>query len=412
MSHEMLSPVEGDPAVTEFARLARAGISGEAGRRDEASFARVGVKMAQRAARRRVATAVASAVTVVALGLGTWFATHTSNITYQVVNGAMVDGDHVVAGTDTRIRFSDGSEVELDPGADTHIRALDEHGGRVSLEEGQARVAIAKRPGAQWFLAAGPYTVRVTGTAFSLRWSKRDQAFEIAMKTGSVVITGPLVGEGMALRAGQRVTTRNGKLTLDSTTAPADPTVSEASGARAELEPATPSVNGAVPVPGTPAPGGLDWSRHAAQGEFGAVIEAAERRGLDVTLATASLADLSALADSARYARRTPMAKRALMAERKRFPSSGAARDAAFFLGRIAEDEGSGAVDWYDRYLAESPRGTYASQALGRKMMLLYQQRGVAGARAIADDYLARFPSGPYAAAARKIKDEPATSAP
>jgi len=411
MSHEALTPVEGDPAVTEFARLARAGISGDAGRRDEASFARVGVKMAQRAQRRRVATAVASAVTVVALGLGTWLVTQARNITYQVVNGAMVDGDHVVAGTDTRIRFSDGSEVALDPGADTHIRALDEHGGRVSLEEGQARVAIAKRPGAQWFLAAGPYTVRVTGTAFSLRWSKREQAFEIAMKSGSVVVTGPLVGEGMALAAGQRITTRNGKLTLDSTTAPAD-TTREASGARAELEPAPTSVNGAVPVPGSPAPGGLDWSRRAAQGEFGAVIEEAERRGLDVTLATAPLADLSALADSARYARRTPIAKRALMAERKRFPASGVARDAAFFLGRIAEDEGSGAIDWYDRYLAESPRGTYASQALGRKMMLLYQQRGVSGARAIADDYLARFPSGPYAAAARKIKDEPATAAP
>jgi hypothetical protein len=45
-------------------------------------------------------------------------------------------------------------------------------------------------------------------------------------------------------------------------------------------------------------------------------------------------------------------------------------------------------------------------------MMLVYQQRGAASARAIADDYLARFPSGPYAATARKIQDEPAASAP
>jgi hypothetical protein len=119
-------------------------------------------------------------------------------------------------------------------------------------------------------------------------------------------------------------------------------------------------------------------------------MQVAERRGLDATLASAPLADLAALSDSARYARRTALAKRVLMAERKRFPASGVARDAAFFLGRIAEDEGSGALEWYDRYLAESPRGTYASQALGRKMMIVYQARGAVGARVIAADYLER----------------------
>jgi hypothetical protein len=408
--NETLTAVEGDPAVTEFARLAR-GLSGDPGRRDEASFARVGMKVAQRAARKRTLSAAALAMTVVALGVGAWFATHTRNITYQVVNGAIVDGDHVVAGTDTTIRFSDGSEVKLDPGADTRIQALDENGGKVSLAEGRARIAIAKKPGAEWTVAAGPYTVRVTGTAFSVGWSKQSDTFELAMQSGSVVVAGPLVGAGMALGAGQRIKTSGGKLILDSTTALAEK-APEATGSVTGADPAAPNLNGAADGPGSAPAAGLDWSKQAAQGEFAAVIEAAQRRGLDVTLATASLADLSALADSARYARRTPIAKRALMAERKRFPSSSAARDAAFFLGRIAEDEGSGALDWYDRYLAESPRGTYASQALGRKMMIIYQQRGAAGARAIADEYLSRFSSGPYAAAARKIKDEPANPAP
>jgi hypothetical protein len=411
MAQEALVPVEGDPAVTEFARLAR-GLQGDS-RRDDASFARVGFKVTRIHARRRAISMVAAAVAVLGVGFGSlFFATRTHDITYQVVNGAMVDGDHVVAGSDTQIRFSDGSEVRLDPGADTHIAALDENGGRVSIDEGTARVAIAKRPGAKWTVAAGPYTVNVTGTAFSVHWSKREQSFEIAMVTGSVIVSGPLVGSGMALHAGQRVRTglNNGKLELD-TADTARGKVSAAAPTPLDLDAIAPVAEDTPPGPAG-AVGALDWSRRAAQGEFAAVIEAAERRGLENTLATASLSDLAALADSARYARRAALAKRVLMAERKRFPASGAARDAAFFLGRLAEDDGSGALNWYDRYLADSPRGTYAPQALGRKMMLVYQQRGAVGTRALADDYLARFPNGPYAAAARKIQDEPAPSAP
>jgi hypothetical protein len=414
MNQELLVPVEGDPAVMEFARLAK-GLQGDAGRRDDASFAKVGAKVQRLQARRRAASIAVAAVAVLGIALGSFVATRTQGITYQVVNGAMVDGDHVVAGSNTHIRFSDGSEVRLEPGADTHVRALDEHGGRVSIDEGTARVAIAKRPGAAWTVAAGPYTVKVTGTAFSVQWSKKEQSFEIAMVSGSVIVSGPLVGSGMTLHAGQRVRTGlvNGKLELDTTdgvrgkaaSAVPPPLDIDALSPNAADAPLTP---GSAGLPG----GALDWARRAAQGEFAAVIEAAERRGLENTLSTASLSDLAALADSARYARRGALAKRVLLTERKRFPASGAAREAAFFLGRLAEDDGSGALEWYDRYLADSPRGTYASQALGRKMMLVYQQRGVTGARAIADDYLTRFPSGPYAAAARKIQDEPTAPGP
>jgi TolA-binding protein len=112
------------------------------------------------------------------------------------------------------------------------------------------------------------------------------------------------------------------------------------------------------------------------------------------------------LADAARYAGRGSIAKRVLLAERQRFQSSSAAHDAAFFLGRIAEDSGGGAIEWYERYVSESPRGPYASQAFGRKMMLLYKQRGAVAAKPVAEEYLSRYPNGPYAAAARKLTEE------
>lgn len=416
---------EHDPSVDQLSRLARRSLSGDAPRREEASFARVGEKIVRLKRRRAAFTAAGAAALVVALvvGAGAFLSAGPSTLTYRVMNGAVVDGERVVAGADTTVRFSDGSELALERGAETHIGTLDEHGGRLVLDEGTANVAIAKRPSAQWTLSAGPYLVRVTGTRFSLRWSKREQAFEIAMQSGSVVVTGPLVPAGMALAAGQRLRTSNAgeELTLDqaSTLAaagvsprsvavapghtpvspPANTTPQEPAPAIAVLAPSAPSA--AV----TPSVASLDWQKRAAAGEFAAVIEAAEARGLDATLSSASLEDLAALADSARYARRTALAKRVLLAERKRFPASRAARDAAFFLARLAEDEGGGALEWYDRYLSESPRGTYAPQALGRKMLLVHAQQGAGAARPLAAEYLAQYPNGPHAASARKIAD-------
>ena len=120
------------------------------------------------------------------------------------MNGAVVDGDHIVGGKRTAVRFSDGSEFALEQGTDARVSEVTPRGGRVSLVGG-ARVAIAKKPGAAWTVAAGPYTVRVTGTAFDVSWSPREQSFDIAMQSGSVIVEGPLIDGGIALKRGQRL---------------------------------------------------------------------------------------------------------------------------------------------------------------------------------------------------------------
>ena len=401
----------GGEVVDEFARLARQNFSGDAPRRDEASFARVGLKVETRKARRRatVALLAAAAVVLCLVGAGAVLSGRESAVTYSVVNGMLVDGDRVVGGASTKLRFSEGSEVTLEPGAETRILGLDAHGGQLSLQDGTAQVSIAKRPGAAWSLAAGPYTVRVTGTAFSLRWSKREQALEIAMKSGSVVVTGPYAAEVMALHAGERLHggLSAGKLTRESSAAAAAP----APASSAEVAPSVPggSVSDVKEDPGSATGRGeLGWAQKAAAGDFKGVVEAATLRGIAATLAGAPLGDLSALADSARYLRRTDLARQALVAQRSRFPKSAAARDAAFFLGRLTEDQGDSraAVEWYERYFNDAPGGPYASQALGRKLMLVYRQGGASRAGAAARDYLARFPAGPYAAAAKNIVRE------
>jgi TolA-binding protein len=411
---------EGDRMVDLLAGLARQSLTGDPTRRDEASFARVLAKVERRRASRNAPRVLAlAAVVMLAIG-GAWMAQRARAVTYAVIDGTL-SGENIVGGAATKVRFSEGSELRLAPGAQAEVVSVDSHGAHVNLREGSAKVSITKLPGSAWTLLAGPYTVRVTGTAFSLRWSKIEQVFEISMDSGSVVVTGPLAASGMPLRAGQRMRSNvpTGKLTLEGAQSS---TASQPVAAPASVDVGSPSPPGAAAESRDASAGSaneadrsssaqatarekLSWAQQAAAGEFDAVIDAATTRGISATLAGASLSELSALADSARYTRRADLARRAMLAQRTRFPSSSAARDAAFFLGRLVEDQGDArsALRWYERYLKDSPGGQYVSQALGRKMMLVFRQRDQAAARALAEDYLGRFPAGPYASAAGGI---------
>jgi hypothetical protein len=399
---------EGDGAVSELARIAQENLHGEPVRRDESSFLRVQQKLGERATARRRRAQVGGALSaaMVVLALTAWFGLRDPAITYSVVGAAVVDGDHIVSGKSTALKFSDGSEFALQPGTDARISDVNPNGGRVTLV-GAARVAIAKKPGAAWSVAAGPYTVRVTGTAFDVSWSPQEQKFELAMKSGSVVVEGPLIDGGLALKRGQRLSGGLGsqKLVVE------DMKSDSASAATAAVVPA-PNEEANAGVRSGQKAQELGWAKSVAQGNFAEVLAEAEKRGIDRTIATASLGELSALADAARYGRRTALAKRVLLAARSRFGGSRSAIEAAFFLGRIAEDDGGDAIVWYDRYLAESGGGAYASQALGRKMMLVYGRGSSGQTQKLAEDYLSRFPNGPYAAAAKKILVEQSRSEP
>jgi hypothetical protein len=407
--------------IAKLVSLVQRELHGDSVLSDDAGFTRLQARMAHPRrgwVRGWVAGAVPLASAAALAGALLFTHAQAPRITFEVAGGALGADGHVVGHDGTRIRFSDGSEASLANGAEAQIANLTEHGADVVLTRGSMRVHIAKKPHAAWKVAAGPYDVRVTGTAFDVSWSSQAQAFDLRMETGAVIVTGPLAVAGIPLRAGQHMFggVAEGRLTVEGEEAalpPAPPL--------AALEPSAEPTPSSVPGPLAPsaAPGATPrpsaeahaWTREVAQGHFNAVLDEAEQRGLDRTLASGSLEELAALADAARYAGRSPVAKRVLMAERQRFPNSSAARDAAFFLGRIAEDSGAGAIEWYERYVSENPRGAYASQAFGRKMMLFYKQRGASAAKPAAAEYLSRYPNGPYAAAARKI-DEESPSAP
>jgi TolA-binding protein len=152
------------------------------------------------------------------------------------------------------------------------------------------------------------------------------------------------------------------------------------------------------------------WSEALATGKLDRILADVDRAGVRATLEKASSEDLFALADAARYRRRVDLARDALLAERRRFPGSARTLDAAFLLGRVEESSErrlAQAIRWYDEYLAAAPAGTYAAEALGRKMTLTSKLDGNAQARALAEDYLRRFPNGSYAGSARVLRHAP-----
>jgi hypothetical protein len=379
--------------------------------------------------------------------------TRYAHLTYQVANGN-VGANGLIQETrpGTVVLFSEGSQVELETGTRARVASTTAEGGRMVLEDGDVRAEIVHRPRARWTVEAGPYTIRVTGTAFDVRWSASDNRLDCQMKRGSVVITGPLVPAGVTLSGRMRLTAspRTRQLAIDDvetvaagqpsparTTpeprrAPSAEPVSEPAAIddRSMAKDAGPRHQGAGPTASVyrrealrrnrPSPPPDDsrhdvveqpWNRRVALGDFQSVLTNAEAQGIDHVLDSAPGADLAALADAARYTHHTATSRRALLALRARFPNDRESRDTAFFLGGLSEDEtGSSAaasINWYDQYLRENPTGRFVNQALGRTMVLTHESRGSAAARPVAEEYLRRFSNGPYAGAARKLLQIP-----
>ena len=268
-------------------------------------------------------------------------------------------------------------------------------GARLMLEDGRAHVQVAHRPGADWQVQAGAFLIHVHGTAFFVEWNAAQSRLDLQMESGVVSVDGPRSSDTVMLRGGQSLSVRlDGSRMVAITTADTRrarvgrlpdrrscpcPLRSKRRRRPSRWRPSTrPDRRRAPPRHGA------RWSERLADGEAAGIVAEAQRRGVASVLAGASSEDLAALADAARFRNQDHLARRVLLAQRRRFPGTLRAEEASFLLGRLADGPGGRASDalaWYDRYLREAPSGAYAAEAMGRMMLVLERQQRTDEAR-------------------------------
>ena len=285
---------------------------------------------------------------------------------------------------------------------------------RLRVEEGSLAAHVVHAEATDWRFSAGPYEVRVVGTKFDLAWD--GGLLQLQMHDGSVEVHGPDNGRWTAsgtqrLELGTRATT-NQPAVAEQTGRSDDSASDEAASAkhtrRTDRRRAAGGEVGSLRTPTAALREEVkhspSWSEMLAAGRFTEILTEASAEGLERSLSTRSASELSALAQAARYAKRPVLSERAWTALQQRFSSSRMAKDAGFFLGRVAEQRGqaSSALRQYRAYLNGRSSGQYTAEALGGMMRLLRTSSPAEAAR-YAHRYLASFPTGPYVRLAREL---------
>ena len=123
----------------------------------------------------------------------------------------------IVQGPSARIQFSDGTAIAIPDGTRAHVGEVDARGGRVVLERGRARASVVARPRARWQISAGPYAIETAAADVDVDWSDTARTLQLWVRGGMVSVSGPIIGSGMVLAAGQHLGTRldEDKILLD-----------------------------------------------------------------------------------------------------------------------------------------------------------------------------------------------------
>jgi hypothetical protein len=337
-------------------------------------------------------------------------------LAYRIDGGSVLEGGYLRESghAGMNVVFNEGSRLALAPGTRSRLRVVDRDAAHVAIERGRGSFQVAHKSNRRWLVDVGPFLVTVTGTVFTVSWDPVSEEFDLRLREGSVVVSGPVSAGEITLRAGQRLVANLAKVETVITEETPEQASSESPAARPAPAVTPPGLQPSAPRP-SPAPalstvgklaGDHQWSHKLARGQWDRILQDATRIGVDATLSEASSEDLFALANAARYRHRSDLALSTLLAERRRFPQSPRALEAIYLLGRVEEARETGtaqAIAWYDEYLTHAPTGPLVGEALGRKMTLTDKLEGPARARSLAEEYLRRFPKGNYAGSAREL---------
>lgn len=296
------------------------------------------------------------------------------------------------------LEVSDRSRVRFAPGSAARLVRLGAEEVALDLEYGRLDASVVPSPGRAWRVAAGPFSVDVTGTIFTLEWRPEPRTLVVAVREGEVRVRGgTLPPEGSAVASQQRLEVSDASL------AAADPIPSSAP---------TPAPTDAAPEPAAPRSPHPEpeWRRLAAAGEHAAALARVERDGLTQQLERFDAEELDRLAHSARLADAGATANAALEALRRRFPRDPRAHNAAFLLGRVALEmlgAPAQAAEWFEVYVQEQPRGALVEDARGRLLELRRDHGDPRQIEAAARAYLEHHPGGSRAGLARGLLDPP-----
>jgi len=363
------------------------------------------LSIAPRRTRIVAALAAAAVVLLVALSLSV---VRSRPLTFTVEGAPASPGAFVFApdSANIAVRFSDGTNLSIEPSARARIAAVDANGARVFVEVGTIEVAVVHRIRSNWHFVAGPFDVLVTGTAFRVEWDPVKTRFTLTMRDGHVVVSGGIAGTGQAVDAGEVLIADVSMGRLERRALLALPAA--VSAASVEAPPAiAPSQNVSAHPPR--APSIAAWRTLAAEARFVEALAAAEKLGFSTLCATSPPGELYQLGDVARLARSPARATEAFITLRKRFPQDNRAADAAFALGRVSFDARAAYVDaatWFETYLREQPSGPFAREASGRVIEAHHRAGASARARLAAQRYLAAYPEGPHAQLAKSVLAE------
>ncbi len=372
---------------------------------------------------RRALVGLAAAVAAVLVAIGVFVQVRPRPLTFTAGEQAGVVETWVAApdGHEVPLRFSDGTLFRLEPSSRARVVAVGARGASLALERGSLHADVVHSDQSAWRVIAGPLTVRVTGTRFDVRWSASAEEFSVAVTRGSVAVSGAVVGEERAVRAGEtlRVFVNEHRLELASTAELAADGGVKAAGAAPQPAPSVPEAEATLartadpakpsatrtPAPAVPshAP---DWRQFARQGSLREAFAAAQATGFDAACQSASPSELLQLGDGARLSGNPASAKRALIQLRSSFPGDSRRAAAAFALGKIAFDQSRAyeeAVEWFETTIREQPGGSLVREAAGRLIEARRRAGDTAGARRAAESYLARYPAGPHADLARSL---------
>jgi hypothetical protein len=168
---------------------------------DARTWARIGRQLDRRPSWRSPRRLVPVLALCMAFAVGGGWLVARRPLGYRV-QGCQQVPDGAVCPSAGSVAFADGTRIALDPGARLRIMPL-ARGAELFLDDGAASLAVVHRTRARWTVAAGPFRIEVTGTRFSVDWSRSRQVLDVAVREGEVHVTGGTLVHAAVLRAGQ-----------------------------------------------------------------------------------------------------------------------------------------------------------------------------------------------------------------